>query len=223
MKYLMDGGNLEEIKYCNEYFPLAGVTTNPTLISKEKTDFLQRIRDIRDIIGPDKMIHVQTVQKTAEGIIEEAEFLKKEMGANFFLKIPIGEEGLKATMMLKKLGIDVTMTAIFTPPQALIAAMAGASYVAPYVNRLDNIVGEGTRVVAEIVEQFKTYNIDCKVLAASFKSVEQVHKCALAGCDAITVSADIFKAIISHSMTDATVKAFDEDWHGQYGNRTFID
>lgn len=223
MKYLMDGGNLEEIKYCNEYFPLAGVTTNPTLISKEKTDFLQRIRDIRDIIGPDKMIHVQTVQKTAEGIIEEAEFLKKEMGANFFLKIPIGEEGLRATMMLKKMGIDVTMTAIFTPPQALIAAMAGASYVAPYVNRLDNIVGEGTRVVAEIVEQFKTYNIDCKVLAASFKSVEQVHKCALAGCDAITVSADIFKAIISHSMTDATVKAFDEDWHGQYGNRTFID
>ena len=223
MKYLMDGGNLEEIKYCNEFFPLAGVTTNPTLISKEKTDFLQRIRDIRSIIGPDKMIHVQTVQKTAEGIVEEAEFLKKEMGANFFIKIPIGEEGLKATMMLKRLGIDVTMTAIFTPPQALIAAMAGASYVAPYVNRLDNIVGEGTRVVAEIVEQFKTYNLDCKVLAASFKSVEQVHKCALAGCDAITVSADIFKAIISHSMTDATIKGFDADWHGQYGDRTFID
>ena len=106
------------------------------------------------------MLHVQTVQQTADGMVREAELLKKELGGELYVKIPIGEEGLKATMELKKRGIGVTMTAIFTPAQALIAAKAGASFVAPYVNRLDNILGDGVRVVEEIVRLFQTYHID---------------------------------------------------------------
>ncbi len=223
MKYLVDTGNLAQIKHCNEFYPLAGVTTNPTLVAKEKTDFWTLIKEIRRVIGPDKMLHVQTVQTTAEKMVEEARRIKETVGGEFYVKIPIGEEGLKATMMLKKLGIGVTMTAIFTPAQALIAAKAGASFVAPYVNRLDNIIGDGVNVVSDIVQEFQTYGLDCQVLAASFKNCEQIHKCALAGCHTVTIAADLFQAVIAHPMTTAAVEGFEKDWKAMYGEKTILD
>lgn len=223
MIYILDTADIEAIKHCNEFYPLAGVTTNPSIISKENTDFWKLVKKIRNIIGEEKMLHVQTVQTKADKIVEEAKLLKKELGGELFVKIPIGEEGLKATIELKKLGIGVTMTAIFTPAQALIAAKAGASFVAPYVNRLDNIIGDGTEVVAQIVELFDNYNLDCKVLAASFKNAEQVHKCALYGCHSVTVSADIMKTLISHPMTDAAIEGFEKDWKRVYGDKTILD
>ena len=223
MLYILDTADLEAIRHCNEFYPLAGVTTNPSIIAKEKTDFWRLVGEIRAVIGGGKMLHVQTVQKTAEKMVEEAELLKARIGGELYIKIPIGEEGLKATMELKKRGIGVTMTAIFTPAQALIAAKAGASFVAPYVNRLDNILGDGARVVGEIAGQFRLYGMDCRVLAASFKNAEQVHQCAMAGCQSVTVSADILKAVISHPMTDAAVTGFDRDWAGVYGGRTILD
>ena len=223
MLYILDTADIEAIKHCNEFYPLAGVTTNPSIISNENTDFWQLVKKIRSIIGKEKMLHVQTVQTKAGMIVEEAQLLKKELGGKLFVKIPIGEEGLKATMELKKLGIGVTMTAIFTPAQALIAAKAGANFVAPYVNRLDNIIGDGTDVVAQIVELIDNYGLDCKVLAASFKNAEQVHKCALCGCHSVTVSADIMKTLISHPMTDAAIKGFDSDWKRVYGDKTILD
>lgn len=223
MLYILDTADLNAIKHCNEFYPLAGVTTNPSIISKEKADFWRLVKEIRAIIGEDKMLHVQTVQTTAEKMVEEAKLLKKELGGEFYVKIPIGEEGLKATMELKKLGIGVTMTAIFTPTQALMAAKAGASFVAPYVNRLDNIIGDGCEVVAQIVEQLENYGLDCKVLAASFKNAEQVHKCAMYGCHSITATYDVLKNLISHPMTDAAVAGFDKDWNGAYGDKTILD
>lgn len=223
MQYILDTADLAAIKHCNEYYPLAGVTTNPSIIAKENCDFWKLVKEIRSIIGEEKMLHVQTTQKTAEKIVEEAKLLKKELKGNFFVKIPINEEGLKATMELKKLGIGVLMTAIFTPAQALIAAEAGASFVAPYVNRLDNIIGDGCAVVAEIVKQFKLYGTDCQVLAASFKNAEQVHKCASAGCHCVTVAADVLKSVISHPMTDAAIASFDKDWKAVYGEKTILD
>ena len=223
MKYMMDGGNLEEIRYCNEFYPLAGVTTNPTLVAKEKSEFWKLVKEIRNIIGPDKMLHVQTVQTTAEKMVEEAKCLKEAVGGNFYVKIPIGEEGLKATMMLKKIGIGVTVTGIFSPTQALMAAVAGADFVAPYVNRLDNIVGDGIKVVEEIVKEFDAQGIDCQVLAASFKNIEQIHKCALSGCHTVTIAADLFKGLISHPMTDAAIAGFEADWKSMYGDKTILD
>lgn len=223
MIYILDTADLAAIKHCNEFYPLAGVTTNPSIISKENTEFWGLVKEIRSIIGKDKMLHVQTVQTTAEKMIEEAKLLKKELGGDFYVKIPIGEEGLKATKELKKLGIGVTMTAIFTPAQALIAAKAGASFVAPYVNRLDNILGDGTEVVAQIVEQLEIYDLDCKVLAASFKNAEQVHKCALAGCHSVTVTADVLKSLITHPMTDAAIEGFEKDWNKAFGDKTILD
>lgn len=223
MIYILDTADLAAIKHCNEFYPLSGVTTNPSIIAKEKGDFWQILKEIRGVIGNDKMLHVQTVQTTAKKMVEEAKLIKEKIGGDIYIKIPIGEEGLKAVPMIKNLGIGVTMTAIFTPAQALMAAKAGADFVAPYVNRLDNILGDGTNVVAEIVQQFEIYGLDCKVLAASFKNAEQVHRCALCGCHSVTVSADVFKSLITHPMTDAAVEGFERDWKGVYGDKTILD
>lgn len=223
MIYILDTADLAAIKHCNEFYPLSGVTTNPSIIAKEKGDFWQILKEIRGVIGNDKMLHVQTVQTTAKKMVEEAKLIKEKIGGDIYIKIPIGEEGLKAVPMIKNLGIGVTMTAIFTPTQALMAAKAGADFVAPYVNRLDNILGDGTNVVAEIVQQFEIYGLDCKVLAASFKNAEQVHRCALCGCHSVTVSADVLKSLITHPMTDAAVEGFERDWKGVYGDKTILD
>ena len=223
MIYILDTADLAAIKHCNEFYPLSGVTTNPSIIAKEKGDFWQILKEIRGVIGNDKMLHVQTVQTTAKKMVEDAKLIKEKIGGDIYIKIPIGEEGLKAVPMIKNLGIGVTMTAIFTPAQALMAAKAGADFVAPYVNRLDNILGDGTNVVAEIVQQFEIYGLDCKVLAASFKNAEQVHRCALCGCHSVTVSADVLKALITHPMTDAAVEGFERDWKGVYGDKTILD
>ena len=220
MIYILDTADLNAIKHCNEFYPLSGVTTNPTIISKEKTDFWPLLESIRNIIGPEKMLHVQTTAEKAEDIVAEAKLLKERLGGNFYIKIPIGEEGLKATMMLKKIGIPVTVTAIFTPAQALLAAMAGASFVAPYANRLDNILGDGCAVVAETVELLKIYGSDCKVLAASFKNAEQVHRCEMAGCHSVTVSENILKTLATHPMTDSAIEGFKADWKSVYGDKT---
>lgn len=223
MEYILDTADLKAIKHCNEFYPLAGVTTNPSIIARQKRDFWEIVKDIRGIIGPDKLFFAQTVQKTAEKIVEEAVMMNEKSGGEFCVKIPICEEGLKATMELKKRGVKVLMTAIFTPAQALIAAKAGADYVAPYVNRLDNILGDGCEVVAQIVEQFELYGLPCKVLAASFKNAEQVHKCASAGCQCVTVTDDILKAVITHPMTDAAIAGFDQDWQTVYGEKGILD
>ena len=225
MIYIIDTADLDAIRHCNEFYPISGVTTNPSIVSKEKRDFYEIMSDIREIIGEDKMLHIQTVQKKAEGMVKEAELLRDKIGGNLYIKIPIGEEGLKATMEIKKKDIcSVTMTAVFTPAQALMAAESGADFVAPYVNRLDTILGDGVKVVSDIVEVFKAQNVtNCKVLAASFKNAEQVHKCAISGCHSVTINADIFKQLIAHPMTDAAVAGFDKDWKGTYGENTILD
>ena len=223
MEYILDTANISAIKHCNEFYPLAGVTTNPSIIAKENRNFWDIVKEIRSIIGPDKLFFAQTVQTEASKIVEEAVLMNEKSGGEFCVKIPICEEGLKATMELKKRGVKVLMTAIFTPAQALIAAKAGADYVAPYVNRLDNIIGDGCEVVAQIVEQFAIYDLPCKVLAASFKNAEQVHKCASAGCQCVTVTDDVLKAVITHPMTDAAISGFEKDWTNVYGDNTILD
>lgn len=223
MEYFLDTANLQSIKHCNEFYPLSGVTTNPSIIAKENRNFWDIVKDIREIIGPDKLLFAQTVQTKSEKIVEEALLMKEKSGGEFCVKIPISEEGLKATTELKRRGIKVLMTAIFTPPQALMAAKAGADYVAPYVNRLDNIIGDGCEVVTQIVEQFRIYNLPCKVLAASYKNAEQVHKCALAGCHCVTVTENVLKAVISHPMTNAAISGFEKDWEKVYGDKTILD
>ena len=223
MMYIIDSANLEKIRECVEFYPVAGVTTNPTIISREKTDFITLIKSIREIIGPDRMFHIQTTALDAENIVKEAVALQETVGGDFYIKIPICPEGLKATMALKKMGIKVTETAIFTQQQAMLAAIAGADFVAPYVNRLDNIVSDGVHVVEEIVNMFKMYDIKTKILAASFKNVEQVHKVAMTGAGAVTVNPDIFDMLIYHPLTYYAIDDFNKDWEMVYGDKLVAD
>ena len=223
MLYLIDTAKLEDIRRVCEYYPVAGVTTNPTIISREKGDFKKIICDIREIIGQNKQLHVQTTATEAKDILREAEMIRQTVGGNFFIKIPITKEGLKATEMCKKMGIGVTMTAIFTQPQALMAARAGADFVAPYINRLDNIVSDGVNVVNEIVDIFKVYNIKTQVLAASFKNVEQVHKVSMTGAHAVTINPDLFDMMIYHPLTYYAIDDFTADWQQVYGEKGVCD
>lgn len=223
MLYMVDSADLKSIKRCAEYFPIAGVTTNPTIISSAKTDLKELLLSIREIIGDDKMLHVQATSTVAEDIVEEARLLKSLVGGEFYIKIPITEEGLKAIAMCKAEGIGVTTTAIFTQQQALVAARAGADFVAPYINRLDNIVSDGVHVVEEIVNLFKMQNMSTKVLAASFKTVEQVHKVSMTGAQSVTINPELFGMLIYHPLTMYAIDAFDSDWEGVYGDKKVLD
>ncbi|MBE6788905.1 MAG: fructose-6-phosphate aldolase [Ruminococcaceae bacterium] len=220
MMYIIDTANLDQIRKCVEFYPIAGVTTNPTIISRENTDFVKLIKDIRDIIGPDLMLHVQVTASKADDIVKEALLLKEAVGGNFYVKIPISQEGLKATSILHNMGMKVTETAIFTQQQALIAALAGADFVAPYVNRLDNIVSDGVQVVSEIVDMFKAHDIKTKVLAASFKTVEQIHKIAMSGCHSVTINPELFETLTYHPMTQYAIDDFNADWESVYGRKS---
>lgn len=223
MLYIVDTANIEKIKHCIEFYPVAGVTTNPTIISREHSDFKGIITEIKNIIGPDRMFHIQLTGDTCDEMAKEAYALRDLIGENLYVKIPISPEGLKATMRLHKEGFHITETAIFTQQQALVAAKAGADFVAPYVNRLDNIISDGVNVVHEIVELFKLYDLPSKVLAASFKTAEQVHKISLVGCHAATVNPDILDTLIYHPLTMYAIDDFKADWKNVYGEKKIID
>lgn len=223
MLYLLDTANIDDIKRAWDIYPLAGVTTNPTLLAKEGGDFRARLRAIREVIG-EAALHVQAVSGEAAGIVAEAEYLAGAFGGELYVKIPVNAEGLKAIKLLRGRAIKTTATAVFTPQQALLAAVAGAAFVAPYVNRLDNICGDGPRVVGEIVRLLQVHGLSTRVLAASFKNAEQVHAVSLTGSQAATVSPDILELLLYHPLTDAGVERFCRDWEAVYGpGKTTLD
>ena len=217
MRYLVDSANCRAIEHMKEYYPIDGVTTNPSLIAKEKTQLLPLLKEIRQIIGSKAALHVQSVAGKAEDIVCEAERIADRVGGNLFIKIPVGEEGLKAVGLLKAKGIGTTVTAVFSSQQALLAARAGADFVAPYVNRLDNIGANGVQTVKEIAALFGTWQLPCQILAASFKNVRQISEISLAGAHCATVSPELLHALLSHPMTDQAVSGFDRDWQSVYG------
>lgn len=217
MLYILDTANLEAIRKAVDLYPLSGVTTNPTIISKENRDFLEILKDIRNVIGKETMLHVQVLGTTAEKIIEEAKYLNEKIGGNLYIKIPVTQQGMKAIKILKKQGFKITATAIFTSQQALMAAVCGADFVAPYVNRIDNISGNGVQVVKNIVEEMKLYNLHTKVLAASFKNVQQVHELSSIGVHSVTVNPEIMDKMLEHPLTEWSVNQFIKDWERVYG------
>lgn len=217
MIYLADTANLSEIKELFEFLPMEGVTTNPTIVKNSGVSLSKIIPEIQAVIG-DKMLHFQVVSEKAEDILKEAKFYRScfDLKGNYFVKIPVTREGYKAITMVKEAGMNVTATAIFTQQQAFLAANAGADFVAPYVNRLDNISSHGIDVVADIVKGFNINGINSKVLAASFKNVDQVYRVCMVGCHSVTASYDVLMAIASHPMTDKAVIDFENDAQGFY-------
>ena len=208
MKYMIDGADISAIRKIVKVFPVVGVTTNPTIVSKTGLDLKTVITNIRKVIGHEKMLHVQALSATADGIVDEAHRIVDFAGENTYVKIPVTPDGFEAMMRLSAEGIDITATAIFTPQQALMAATAGAKYVAPYVNRLDNISVSGPDVAGEIFQLLKMHDMHCEVLAASFNNVEQIHRTIMSGVTCVTINTQLFSKLIYHPLTDLSVAEF---------------
>lgn len=221
MIYMLDTADLTAIKKAVDLYPVVGVTTNPSIIAKENRPLSDILLDIRELIGPDRMLHAQVMGKDAETMLKEAKALRV-IDPLIIVKIPVTPQGIKAMKLVHAEGIRITATAILTPQQALMAAMAGAEFLAPYVNRLDNICGDGVAVAAEMVQLIETYQLEAKVLAASFKNVQQVHKVALAGAQSVTIAPDVFDLLLVHPLTDSGVAGFVSDWESVYGTDTNV-
>ncbi|WP_332634235.1 transaldolase family protein [Halalkalibacter flavus] len=216
MRVLIDSANINDIKKLIDCYQIEGVTTNPTILAVEDADYWDQLKKIRNLLGREKMFFIQTLAEDAEGIVEEALKITSEIDEDVYIKVPVIDEGYKALKELNRLGVKTLATAIFTSQQALMAAKCGADFVAPYVNRIDNISGDGINVVSEIVKLFTVYQLQTEVIAASFKNVNQVHKCSLEGAHAITASPDIIINLHSHPSTQISVKKFTNDWYEKF-------
>ncbi|MCF7364117.1 fructose-6-phosphate aldolase [Vibrio sp. A1-b2] len=221
MIYMLDTADLNAIRKAVDLYPLAGVTTNPSIVAKENRPLKEILLDIRECIGEKRMLHAQVMGKDAETMLEEAKALKA-FDNNIIVKVPATPQGIKAMKLIHAEGIRITATAILTPQQALMAAVAGAEFLAPYVNRLDNICSDGVNVAADMVALIDTYNLDAKVLGASFKNVQQVHQLSLVGAHSVTIAPDVFDQLLVHPLTESGVAGFVTDWEGVYGKDTTV-
>ncbi|RST76152.1 fructose-6-phosphate aldolase [Siminovitchia acidinfaciens] len=223
MLLVIDTANAEDIKELVDYFPIDGVTTNPSIIVKEKKNFLDVLEDIRVAIGNDRELFVQTLAMKAEDIVEEAMYVIEKVPGKTVIKIPATTEGVKAIKEMTSLGIRTMATTIYTPLQGYIAAKAGASYLTPYVNRIDNLPGDGVQVVRDLIQIVEKHQFDSQVLAASFKNIQQVLDVCVDGAHGVTLAPDLIKQLLLHPSTEANVGAFSDDWHKAFGERTLID
>ena len=209
MKFFLDTANLSEIKEVAGWGILDGVTTNPSLVSKEKTPFEELIREICGVCpGP---VSVECVASQAEEIVEEARRLAG-LAPNVAVKIPIGLEGLKATRVLSQEGIQVNTTLIFSPSQALLAAKAGSRFVSPFIGRLDDISQEGMEVVEQILLIFDNYGFGTEVIVASIRHPRHVVDAALLGAHIATIPYSVIAKLVSHPLTDIGNERFLKDW-----------
>ncbi len=209
MKIFIDTADVEAIKKFNDIGIIDGVTTNPTLVAKTGRDFASVANEIIRIVdGP---ISLEAVSEDARGMIREAEELSK-IHKNVVVKIPMTAEGLKAVKVLSKKGIKTNVTLVFSANQALAAAKAGASYVSPFVGRLDDVGQRGMEVVEQTKEIFEIYNIKTQVISASIRHPLHVIESALAGADVATIPPDVLDKMLKHPLTDKGVKAFLDDW-----------
>jgi len=209
MKIFLDTANVKQIREAFSWGILDGVTTNPTLVSKENAKFKDLIKEICDIVlGP---VSVESVSTKAEDIIEESRTLAK-IADNVVVKIPICVEGLKAIKVLSQEGVHINTTLIFSPLQALLAAKAGARYVSPFVGRLDDIAHEGINLVEEIVTIFDNYGIDTEIIVGSVRHPLHVIEASYIGADIATIPFGVLEKMVKHPLTDIGMEKFLNDW-----------
>ncbi|WP_042275412.1 fructose-6-phosphate aldolase [[Clostridium] dakarense] len=211
MKFFIDTANIEEIKEANDLGVICGVTTNPSLIAKEGRDFIQVVKEITDIVdGP---VSAEVISLNHEGMVKEADKLSK-IHENIVIKIPMTAEGLKAVKILSSKGIKTNVTLIFSAGQALLAARAGASYVSPFVGRLDDIGQNGLDLIEEVVDIFDVNGIETEVIVASVRNPIHVLQAARIGADIATVPLKVINQMIKHPLTDKGIESFMSDWEG---------
>lgn len=216
MKFFIDTANVEDIRKANDMGVICGVTTNPSLIAKEGRDFGEVIREITTIVDGPISGEVKATTVDAEGMIREG----REIAAihpNMVVKIPMTAEGLKAVKVLSAEGIKTNVTLIFTANQALLAARAGASYVSPFLGRLDDINVAGIDLIQDIVQIFDNYGLETEIIAASIRNPIHVTDCALAGAHIATVPYGVIEQMTKHPLTDAGIEKFQKDYKAVFG------
>lgn len=209
MKIFLDTANLQEIKKAVDMGLCDGITTNPTLMAKENKSFKEIVHEICKIVdGP---ISAESISEIAEDIIKEAREISK-IHKNIVVKIPITEHGLKAVKQLSKEGIKTNVTLVFTPQQAYLAAKAGATFVSPFVGRLDDKGQDGMAIIEDIVKIFKNYNFKTQLIVASIRNVDHVKRAAIYGADIATIPFKVLQDLFRHELTDIGIKKFLDDY-----------
>ena len=216
MRFFLDTANVDYIREVNEMGVICGVTTNPSLVAKEGRDFKEVIKEITGIVdGP---ISGEVVSEDSAGMIKEGREIAK-IHKNMIVKIPMTEEGLKAVKVLSSEGIKTNVTLIFSAAQALLAANAGATYVSPFLGRIDDISMVGMDLVRDIAEIFAIHGIETEIIAASVRNPIHVIEAAKAGADIATVPYDLVKQMLKHPLTDQGLEKFKADWAAAFGDK----
>ncbi len=209
VQIFLDTANLDAIRKYNDMGILDGVTTNPTLLAKENGDPIEIMKEIIRIVkGP---VSLEVISTDIDGMLEEAQRLAR-FGTNAVIKIPMTPDGLKAIKRLSSMGIRTNCTLVFSPNQAMLAAKAGATYVSPFIGRLDDAGHEGMQVIRDTVQIFRNYNFSTKVLVASVRHPLHVVEAAKIGADVITMPPDVLEKMMKHPLTDKGLSTFLADW-----------
>lgn len=213
MKFFIDTANVEEIKKANRMGVICGVTTNPSLIAKEGRKFIDVVKEITEIVdGP---ISAEVISLESVEMVKEAkELYDKINNPNLVIKIPMCAQGLEAVKMLSDMGIKTNVTLIFSPAQALLAARAGATYVSPFVGRLDDVGQTGMEIIEKIAQIFKLHGIQSQIIAASIRNPIHVIEAARAGSHIATVPYKVIEQMINHPLTTSGIEKFLKDWEG---------
>ncbi|ELQ6108359.1 fructose-6-phosphate aldolase [Cronobacter turicensis] len=220
MELYLDTANVAEVERLARVFPIAGVTTNPSIVAASRESVWDVLPRLQTAIGPDGVLFAQTMSRDAEGMIAQAKRLSNAV-PDIVVKIPVTAQGLVAIKALKKEGIATLGTAIYSAAQGLLAALAGAKYVAPYVNRVDAQGGDGIRMVQELQCLLERHVPGSKVLAASFKTPRQALDCLLAGCEAITLPLDVAQQMLNTPAVESAMETFEQDWENAFGKLNF--
>ena len=224
MEFLFDTANISEIKKCGECFPYTGVTSNPSIIKAVgKIDFFAHFREIRAIIGEDRTLHIQTLASDCDTIINEANAILNNVDKNVYIKIPTTEQGLGAMQVLKSQGVNITATAIYTKIQGFMAIAAGADFIAPYYNRMENQDIDSIDTIATLAEVINSKGLKNKIVAASFKNIAQVNHAIAAGAHTVTVQPALLREVFGLPSISKAVDDFDKDWEAVFGQQRILD
>ncbi len=219
MEFMLDTADAQAVKELSEIMTIAGVTTNPTIITKSGKTPEQVFDEMNAVLAPEQKFFMQAVATDYDGILEDARRICS-LRKNMYVKIPVTHDGMRAIKQAKAEGLNVLATAIYSPDQAFFAAMNGADYLAPYVNRMCNY-GDGVQWVRELEEMLELNQLPAQICAASFKNGNQVHELIVAGVGAVTVAPDVVRGMLDHPGTQIAVNEFTEAWEGAFGRRTF--
>lgn len=221
MELYLDTVDISAVKRLARILPLQGVTTNPSIVAKARTSLWEVLPALRDALGGEGKLFAQVLANTAEKMVEEAEMLHSRV-PGLVVKVPVTAEGLAAIKILRVRKIPTLGTAVYGAGQGLLSALAGAEYVAPYVNRLDAQGGSGIALVQELQQLLSLHAPHAKVLAASFKTPRQAMECLLAGCQSITLPVDVAEQLITTPAVQAAVEKFEQEWQGAFGHSGLV-